>query len=99
MRNSSKRVEGVAEELGGMIRGGFGKLIGNKQMQATGKARELEGVAKQQSAKTAERVKGKMEQAVGAVKYRVGAAIDNKHLQAKGQAESLRGEARRNANR
>ena len=49
MRNESKRIEGVAEELGGKIRGGFGKLIGNKQIQAGSKVRELEGKAKQQS--------------------------------------------------
>jgi uncharacterized protein YjbJ (UPF0337 family) len=79
MRNDSKRVEGVAEELGGKIRGGFGKLIGNKQMEASGKACELEGAAKQQAAKAAECVQGKMVKFVGAVKYRVGAMIENEH--------------------
>jgi uncharacterized protein YjbJ (UPF0337 family) len=99
MRNDSKRIEGVAEELGGKIRGRIGRLIGNERMQAAGKARELEGVAKQQSAKAAERFRGKMEQVVGAVKYRMGTVLHNKHLRATGHAESLRGVARRNANR
>ena len=60
MRNASKRVSGAAEELGGKIKGGAGKLIGNKQMQASGKADELEGKAKLQLAKAADRVKIKL---------------------------------------
>lgn len=79
MRNDSKRVEGAAEELGGKIRGRFGKLIGNKQMEASGKACELEGVAKQLAAKAAECVQGKTVKFVGKVKYRVGAVIGNEY--------------------
>ena len=79
MRNDSKRVEGAAEELGGKIRGGFGKLIGNEQMQVSGKVCELEGAAKQLAAKAAERVQVNMVKFVGAVTYRVGAMIENEH--------------------
>ena len=79
MRNDNKRVEGAAEELGGKIRGSFGKLIGNKQMEASGKACELEGVAKQLAAKATECVQGKMVKFVGEVKYRVGAMVENEH--------------------
>ena len=60
MKNESKRVEGAAEEIGGKIKGGVGKLIGNKQMQVAGKARELKGKDKQQFAKAADRVKVKL---------------------------------------
>ena len=60
MRNEIKRVEGAAEVLGGKIKGEAGKLIGNKQMQVMGKARELEGKAKLQLAKAADRVKVKL---------------------------------------
>ncbi len=56
---STKSVEGAAEVLGGKIRGGFGKLIGDKHMQAAGKARVIQGKAKQQVANLAERIKGK----------------------------------------
>ena len=45
MSNVSKRIEGGAEEIGGKIKSGVGKLLGNKQMQVTGKARVLEGAA------------------------------------------------------
>src|SRR6187455_2388987 len=92
MSNDSKRAEGAAEEIGGKIKGGVGKLIGNERMEAEGKA-------KQEAAKAAERAKGGVEKAVGAVKNRVGAAIDNERLQAEGRAQELRGEDRQDANR
>jgi len=59
MTTSAKRVEGAAEVLGGKIRGEFGKLIGDKQMQAAGKAHVIVGKAKQQLANAAERIKAK----------------------------------------
>ena len=36
MNNVSKKHEGAAEELGGKVKEGFGKLIGNEQMDAAG---------------------------------------------------------------
>ena len=59
MGNEGKRIEGAAEVLGGKIRGGVGKLIGDKQMQVTGKACVIEGKAKQQLAKAVQNIKGK----------------------------------------
>ena len=47
MSNASKRAEGEAEKLGGKIKGSIGKLIGNEQMQAEGRAKELVGEARQ----------------------------------------------------
>jgi uncharacterized protein YjbJ (UPF0337 family) len=79
MRNDSKRAEGAAEELGGKIRAGFGKFIGNEQMQVSGKACELEGMAKQHAPKAVEHVQARMVKFVGAVRYRVGAMIENEH--------------------
>jgi uncharacterized protein YjbJ (UPF0337 family) len=98
MSNESKRAEGAAEEIGGKIKKGFGKLIGNDQMEAEGIVKEKKGEAKQEAAKTAERTKGKVEQAVGAVKNRVGAVIDNEQMEAEGRAKELEGEARVKAN-
>ena len=60
MSNSSKRVEGAAEELSGKVKGSIGRIIGNKRMQVAGKADTLEGRAKQQFAKAADRVKVKL---------------------------------------
>ena len=99
MSNASKRGEGIAEQVGGKIENAVGKLIGNERMQAEGKARELEGKAKQEAAKAAERGKGKTEEAVGAVKNRVGAAIGNERMQAEGKVEELKGESRQQTNR
>jgi len=98
MSNESKRAEGAAEEIGGKIKKGLGKLIGNDQMQAEGIVKEKKGEAKQEAAKASERTKGKVEQAVGAVKNRVGAVIDNEQMEAEGRAKELEGEARVKAN-
>ena len=90
-KNEQKRAEGAAEEIGGKIKQGIGKVIGNEQMQAEGIVKEKQGEAKQESAKAAERTKGKIEEAVGAVKNRVGAVIDNEQMEAEGKAKELEG--------
>jgi len=99
MSNASKRSEGAAEALGGKIKGAVGKAIGNEQMEAEGRAKELKGQAKQEGAKAAERGKGKAEEVVGAIKNRVGAVIDNEQMQAEGKAKELKGQARQKVNR
>jgi uncharacterized protein YjbJ (UPF0337 family) len=99
MSNVGKRSEGVAEELGGKVKKAVGGLIGNEQMEAEGRAKELAGEAKQAEAKAAERVKGKVEEVTGAIKNRVGHVIDNEQMQAEGRARELAGEARQKANK
>jgi uncharacterized protein YjbJ (UPF0337 family) len=98
MSNESKKAEGAAEELGGTLKKGLGKVIGNEQMEAEGLVKQKKGEAKQESAKAAERTKGKVEEVVGAVKNRVGAVIDNEQMQAEGKVKELAGEARQKAN-
>jgi uncharacterized protein YjbJ (UPF0337 family) len=49
MSNAGNRSEGKAEELGGKLKGGVGKLIGNEQMEAEGKVKELEGEDRQKT--------------------------------------------------
>ncbi|MDB4998118.1 MAG: csbD [Myxococcaceae bacterium] len=98
MSNASERGEGTAEKLGGQIKKVAGKVIGNEQMEAEGKAKELKGEARVETAKAGERVKGKVEEVVGAVKNRVGAVIDNEQMQVEGKAKELKGEARQKAN-
>ena len=94
-----KRGEGAAEELGGKIKAGVGKVIGNEQMELEGRAKQAKGVAKQETAKASERVKGKIEEGIGAVKNRVGAVIDDDELEAEGAAQEALGEARQDLNR
>jgi len=99
MSNAGNRSEGVAEEIGGKIKKTVGAVIGNEQMQAEGKAKELKGEARQEAAKGAERAKGAVEEVVGAVKKTVGAVIDNEQMQVEGKAKELKGEARQAANK
>ncbi len=98
MSNQSEKGQGVAEQIGGKIKQGVGKVIGNEQMEAEGHAKELEGKSREEAAKAAERVKGKVEEVVGAVKNRVGAVIDNQQMEAEGKAKELQGQARQKAN-
>ena len=51
MGNVTNRGEGAAEEVGGKIKQGIGKVIGNEQMEAEGLAKEKKGEAKQEAAK------------------------------------------------
>lgn len=99
MSNAGKRIEGAVQELGGKLKNAAGKLIGNEQMQAEGKATELKGEGKQAAAKAAERVKGKGQEIAGAVKGRVGAMLDDEQMEAEGKAKELEGKARGDANR
>jgi uncharacterized protein YjbJ (UPF0337 family) len=96
--SNQKRAEGAAEEIGGKIKKGIGKVIGNEQMEAEGIVKERKGEAKQEAAKASERTKGKVQEIAGAVKNRVGAVIDNEQMEAEGRAKELEGEARQKAN-
>lgn len=94
-----KRGEGAAEELGGKIKAGVGKLIDNEQMELEGRAKQAKGVAKQETAKASERIKGKIEETVGKVKDRVGAVLDDDELEVEGRAQEAKGQARQDLNR
>ena len=98
MSNAANRGEGAAEELGGKIKKTVGKLIGNEQMEAEGKVKEVKGEAKQEAAKASERTTGKVEEVAGAIKNRVGAVLGNEQMQAEGKVKELKGEARQKAN-
>lgn len=99
MSNSSTRLDGAVEELGGTIKQAVGKTIGNEQMEAEGNAKKLEGQGKQEAAKASERVQGKVEEVAGAIKGGVGELIGNEQMEAEGRAKELKGEARQTANR
>jgi uncharacterized protein YjbJ (UPF0337 family) len=98
MSNASDRAKGIVEKIGGTIKKKVGKAIGNEQMEAEGKAKELEGNARIAAAKARERGKGKVEEVVGVVKKEVGHVIGNEQMRAEGKATELKGEARQKAN-
>jgi uncharacterized protein YjbJ (UPF0337 family) len=98
MSNQSNRAAGAANEVSGKIKKGVGKLIGNEQMEAEGKVKELKGQAQQSTAKAAERVKGSLEEAGGTIKKGVGKLIGNEQMEAEGKVKELQGEARQKLN-
>jgi uncharacterized protein YjbJ (UPF0337 family) len=99
MSNASNRADGTTKEIGGKIKAGVAKLIGDDQMEADGEAKAAEGKAQKEAAKAAERGKGKIEEVVGAVKNRVGNLVGADQAAAKGRVEELKGQARQKANK
>ncbi len=97
--NETNRNEGAAREIGGKIKKGVGRVIGDPQMEAEGRAKELEGRAQQESAKAAERTDGKVQEVAGAIKNRVGQVIDDEQMAAEGKASELEGQERQRSNR
>jgi uncharacterized protein YjbJ (UPF0337 family) len=98
MSNESNKAEGVAQQVGGNIKQGIGKVIGSDRLEAEGKAQKLEGEAREEAAKAAERAKGKTEEVIGAVKNHVGAVVGNEKLRVEGKAQELKGEDRQRSN-
>src|SRR4051812_27773315 len=99
MSNKSEKSEGTAEKIGGAIKKGVGKLVGDRTMEAEGRAKELHGEARREAAKASERTKGKVEELGGAIKNRVGHIIDDEEMAAEGKAKELEGEDRQESNR
>jgi uncharacterized protein YjbJ (UPF0337 family) len=97
MSNTSKRIDGVAAQLGGKVKSTVGGLIGNDRMKAEGLATELFGQVQEEAAKAAERLLGKAEELIGLLKKRLGAFLDNRGLQARGAAGEAAGQARQAA--
>ena len=99
MSNQSEKSEGTVEKLGGKLKKGVGRLLGNRRMEAKGRAKELKGQGRVAAARSRERLKGSAQRIAGAAKNRVGRAIGNERMIAEGKAKELEGEARNKANR
>ena len=97
--NQSINRRGKTNEWAGWAKSGAGKLVGNEQMQAEGKAQQLHGEAQQESAKTKERTKGTFEELGGSAKKNVGNLIGNEQMQAEGKAKETKGDVRKDVNK
>ncbi len=98
-RNETNRGEGTAKKIGGAIKKGVGKIVGDEQLEAEGRAKELEGEAQAEAAKAAERTKGKKDETVGAIKNRIGQVLGSDEMAAEGKARELEGQARQRENK
>jgi uncharacterized protein YjbJ (UPF0337 family) len=99
MSNTSKRVEGAVEELGGRVKAGVGAVLGNDRLELEGRAAALKGKVKQEVSKALETVKGKIQEVAGSVKSAAGELADDDSMQAEGKTKELEGEARQALNR
>ncbi len=98
MDENKERSKGMWEETKGNLKQAVGNLTGNEQMQAEGRAEELKGESRQETAKAVGTAKGMGEEAKGNLKQAVGDLIDNEQMQAEGRAEELKGESRQKFN-
>jgi len=98
MNNTVKRIEGAAEQVGGTIKKGVGKLIHDPKMEDAGRTEEQAGEDKQEAAKAAEHVKGSVEEAAGAIEHGAGKVLGDKKMAARGTAKELKGKARQKVN-
>jgi uncharacterized protein YjbJ (UPF0337 family) len=98
MSQMKKRAEGAVEEVVGAVKKGVGSVVGSERLEAQGRAEELGGRDKQESAKRVERAKGTAEELYGKAKAAVGDAIDDEQIQLEGEATKLKGQARQVAN-
>lgn len=99
MSQMKKRAEGAVEEVVGMVKKGVGAAVGSEKLEAEGRAEELGGRDKQESAKRVERVQGKAEEVFGKVKAAVGDVLDDDQVQLEGEAKKLQGQARQAGNK
>ncbi|MBN9161307.1 MAG: general stress protein CsbD [Myxococcales bacterium 68-20] len=98
MGTVAERGKGMAEQVGGKIEQGVGKVVGSDKMQAEGKTAELKGEAREEAAKAAERTKATAQEAGGAIEKGVGTIVGSEKMQAEGAAKQETGEARHKAN-
>lgn len=98
MNENNERAKGKLEEIGGNISQGIGRLTGNEQLEAEGRATELKGEGRQDAAKAVGTVKGIVEEARGNIKQALGDATNSEQMQAEGRADELRGEGRQRFN-
>lgn len=57
MGSTSDKIKGAANQVGGKIKEGVGKAIGNEQMQVEGKVQNLKGKAQQKVGEAKESIK------------------------------------------
>jgi uncharacterized protein YjbJ (UPF0337 family) len=90
-----ERTKGMAEQAAGKIAHAIGKVIGNEELQAKGKAEELKGDAREEGAKIAGRVKATAEEAGGAVEKAASAITGSEKMDMEGAAHELKGKVER----
>ncbi len=98
MGENRERAGGMADQFAGKVKQGVGSLTGNEQVEAEGRAQELRGESRQETAETVGTARGMGEEAKGNIKQGAGNLLDNEQMQAEGQVEELKGKARQTFN-
>ena len=82
----------------GTVKETVGNMIGNRSMEAEGKAQHAAGNAEYEQARAQGYASGVMNSVSGNVKHATGNVLGNERLQAEGKAEHVKGEAKKEVN-
>jgi uncharacterized protein YjbJ (UPF0337 family) len=96
--STADRLKGGAQEVGGKIKEGVGRAVGNPQMEQSGRRDQMEGQIRQDAAKTGQQIKGAGEQVGGRAKNVAGAVIGDESLEGEGKLDELKGKVRQKLN-
>ncbi len=94
-----RKQEGTFEKLGGKVKEGIGKAIGDDRVEAEGAAQKARGTERHENAKAEGREKGKLDELKGKIENRFGALVGDDVKQSEGKARQLEGEQRQIENR
>ena len=92
------KTEAYTDKTVGAVKENVGWAIGNEQMQAEGKARNLQGEAKLEAIQAKEYTKGTGEQIKGTIKEQAGKLVGNEQMQYEGMAKKEEGKIRKEMN-
>lgn len=92
------KVSGYTDQTMGGLKENAGWAMGNKQMEAEGKARRAKGDAEVEAARAEQKAIGEKDKFKGNIKETTGNILGNEQWQAEGKAERLQGEARDKTN-
>lgn len=95
---TKEKSAGVVQELGGKLKKGVGRLLGDDEMELEGAVKEQVGVERQEDAKAVDRLKGAVEEVTGAVKGGIGHILGDDQMELEGKARKAKGQVRQQLN-
>jgi uncharacterized protein YjbJ (UPF0337 family) len=94
----NSRARGRNQAIAGKIKQGFGKITGDKQMQAAGALDVIQGEADESAVKASERATGAIQELSGTIKRVVGDMMDSSEMSVEGRVEATKGKRRQEVN-
>jgi uncharacterized protein YjbJ (UPF0337 family) len=88
------KVSGHSDEVMGNLKSGFGKVTGNRELEAKGNAQNAAGTTQVDAATAKQKVEAAGDSAKGNIKSAFGSLTGNERLQAEGNVDKARGDVK-----